>query len=49
MDSPPTAQPVSPKLPWTAPTVTRVPIVSHTQGRAGSGIDASAVDDSIAS
>jgi hypothetical protein len=49
MDTPPTAQPVPPKLPWSAPTVTRVPIVARTQQGSGIGPDGGGFDDTTGS
>jgi hypothetical protein len=48
MANPSPESPSTQKLPWTPPTVTRVPIVSHTRGAFGFfASDAGSFDDFV--
>ena len=45
----PSVTPAAPRLPWTPPTITRVPIVSHTRGGVGFSNDGGPGFDDIGS
>jgi hypothetical protein len=49
MDAPKIEPVAAPKLPWTVPVVTRVPIVSHTHNGPGASSDGSGFDDTTTS